>query len=173
MIRRLLALDLYLSPPAEKQTQPQPDGATAGAPSAAAACQSSEGDGLPQGEKEGREVRQAQIIEGGGLGSGPSSSAARGPRSGWTEVVEVKGEGGGKDDMVKVSQWIRDEQEAMERESRKQEEAGVEAQETAELRSVVGMDAKVREEEDGDIFGGSRLKRSREEEGEMEAAKKR
>ena len=61
----------------------------------------------------------------------------------------------------------------MERESRKQEEAGVEAQETAELRSVVGMDAKVREEEDGDIFGGSRLKRSREEEGEMEAAKKR
>lgn len=65
-------------------------------------------------------------------------------------------DGGGKDDMVKVSQWIKNEQEVMEREGRLQGDA-VQVPPVAEAAEV--------EEEGGDIFGsrGLRLKRPRED----------
>lgn len=155
LIHRLLALDLYLMP-LERQPQSQ---AVAPAHDTAKAPEGEADLGTVLKSSDGKsELRTNQDKDGAGLksdaavgGMGSSKSCV----SSWTVVEEEKEENREKTaDMFKVSQWIREEQEAMERERKK-------------LEDVVGDDS-------GDIFDGlSKGKRVREEQEVAETEVKR
>ena len=110
----------------------------------------------------------------GGTGRVTSSAGAVGSSgvqaSRWTELEE-KDEGGIKEDMVKVSQWIRDEQEAMEKERVRQE--GLHPPTIEVEGKIKGGHMGGQPEDEGDIFGGSsKEKRGRDEDRDDKASKR-